>query len=43
MEIIEKIIDFIGKTILFFIIIWLIVNRVFDNLISLLTSYGWGK
>jgi len=43
MEIIENIVDFIGKTILFFLIIWLIVNNLYNKIFSSLTSYGWGK
>lgn len=43
MEIIEKIIDFLGRLILLFVLIWIIVNEIFNRIFSKLTSYGFGK
>ncbi|GIW66255.1 MAG: hypothetical protein KatS3mg095_0153 [Candidatus Parcubacteria bacterium] len=43
MEIIDKIIDFLGKIILFFVLLWIIINKIFNFIFEKLTSYGWGK
>lgn len=43
MEIIEKIVDFLGRLILLFVLIWIIVNEIFNRIFSKLTSYGFGK
>lgn len=43
MEIIDKVINFLGNLIFFGVMIWLIVNKIFNLIFEKLSSYGFGK
>ncbi|MCS7183790.1 MAG: hypothetical protein NZ866_00370 [Patescibacteria group bacterium] len=43
MEVIQTIIDFLGKTLFLFVFLWIIINKIFNKIFEKLTSYGFGK